>query len=380
MQFTIFSLAVAILWVSIFAKIASLLRKNMAFLEYFSIYPLLIILMFCIVRLFVFVEFPFTIIINSQHILPFIQSFLCSPFTKLGNISINLALIIAVIWGLVTISIILKHIADYYRFRHLLDFLPESDDMQVHNIFSMVNAHGRLSNAKIIVHDCIESPAIVGIINPVLLLPKISFSDDELLGIIIHESAHFLYGHCIIKCITEFIRACFWWNPLFKELSLEVAHALEMQSDKVVCKKISKKQQKNYLLGIAKVAEGIDYSRPIPAFSCSLVEEKDGEKLKQRFKMILGGYYHVKKKRYFLTLPAIIVIFLLSYSVVFQPYSLPDANDIGVSDSVNEDCYLVETEDGYDLYDSTNTYIAKITYIDESLKNLKIYKNLEDVK
>lgn len=380
MQFSIFTLAVATFWVGIFAKVTSLLRRQMFFIKYFSLYPLLIVLFLCVLRLFFSVEMPYTIIINSQTVLPLIQSFLCTSFLQLWSININLVLIIVIVWGLRTASIILKHILDYYRFMRLLDFLPKTNDKRIYDIFSLINAHGRLSKVKIIVHDLVESPAIVGFISPVILLPNINLNDDELLGIFIHETAHYKYCHCFIKCITEIIRAFFWWNPLFKVLSLEIAHALEMQSDKVVCRRINKEQQKKYLAGIAKVAESISSKSPITAFSCSLVEEKNSEKLKQRFKMILGGYYQDGKKSDLLILPIIAVMFLLSYSIVFQPYSLPTLDTFGPMESINSDCYLVKTYNGYNLYDSSHNYVAQITYIDENLKGLKIYKNMEDVE
>jgi|GEM_PF-1243483 len=380
MQFTIFTLAVAIFWVSIFAKVISSLRRQMLFLKYFSIYPLLLVLLFCILRLLLPVEWPFTIIINSQKVLPFIQTFLRTSFLQIGFLQVSLALVISVLWGSGTVSIILKRVRDYYRFRRLLDFLPETENKRLYEILSMVNGHRLLANVKIIVHDSIESPAIFGFIKPVILLPNINFSDDELLAIFIHESTHYQFGHGIIKCVSEFICACFWWNPFFKKLSLEIAHALEMHSDKAVCKKINADQIKSYLFCITRVANNINCHKPFSSMTCSLVEEKNDEKLKHRFKMILGGYYQNRKKCGFIIIPVIIIMFMLSYSVVLQPYSMPDQNTIGPCDDISSEWYLVETEDGYDLYDSTNKFIAQVTYIDESLNDLKIYKKLEDVK
>lgn len=380
MHFTIFTLAIAIFWVGIFAKIVSLLRRQMFFLKYFSLTPLLIILFLCVLRLFLPVELPFTVTINSQTMLPYIQNSLYTPLLQFGNININLSIIIAFTWGAGTVSIILTDIRDYYRFKHLLDYLPITDDKQIHDIFSLIKTHGRLSKAKIIVHESVESPAIVGFINPVIILPDINFTDDELLGILIHETAHFKYCHNIIKFITEIIHACFWWNPMFKKLSIEIAHALELQSDKIVCRSLNKNQQRNYLLGIAKVVDTISNKNSEAAYSCRLIEEKNDEKLKQRFKMILGDFYITKGKRNLLLLPFIVMIFLMSYLIVLQPYYLPNQEAIGLAESIGSDCYLVETEHGYDLYDSNHNYIAEISYIDKSLEDLKIYKNLEDVE
>lgn len=375
MDFTIFTFSIAIFWVSIFVKVVSLLRKQLLFLKNFSLYPLLMVFLFCIMRLFLSVELPFTRVINSQRILPFIQSFLCTSFLQIGLVKINLVFIISFIWGIVAISIIIKHVRNYCRFRHLMDLLQKTENKHLYDVFSKVNKNGVLSNVKIVVHESIESPAIFGFYKPVILLPNIYFSDDELIGIFIHESTHYKYGHGLIKCITGFICACFWWNPFFRELSSEVAHVLEMHSDKAVCKRINSDQQKIYLESITKVASNINYNRLFSSYTCSLVEEKNNEKLNQRFKMISGGYYSNNKVRDFLMMPVITIIFILSYSVVLQPYSIPDLSTLGAKDEVASDCYLIETENGYNLYDSDNSFIALITYIDESLSGLKIYRN-----
>jgi len=159
-------------------------------------------------------------VINSEKILPSLQSLLCTPFIRYGEIKINLVFLIAVIWTGRTISIILKHIQDYYRFRHLLDLLPETEDQRLYEIYSKTYVRGQLSKVKIIVHNSVKSPAIIGFLKPVIILPNMYFNDDELLGVFIHENTHFQFGHCLIICITELIRACFWWNPFFKELKL----------------------------------------------------------------------------------------------------------------------------------------------------------------
>lgn len=380
MQFTIFTLIITVLWVGIFIKLISLLRKQMAVLRYFSIYPLFILLMFCILRIIFPVELPFTRIINSRKILPLIQKFFYTPFIHYGYIKINLAFIIGTVWIVGTILIIFKRIRDYYRFKHLLNFLPASEDKHLYDIFSKANVNNRLNNVKIIVHSSVPSPAIIGCIHPVIILPDISFDDDELLGIFIHESTHYKYKHHLIKLVTESICICFWWNPLFQQLSSEIAHALEMHSDKIVSYRLNQKQQKKYLAGITKVIRNINNRKSISAFSCSLVEGKNEEKLQQRFRMMLENNYQNKKKYNVIVIPFVLSIFLLSYAFVLQPYSEPTLTDYGEMDTSNSNFYFIETEDGYDLYNSANQFIIHMDNIDEGLKGAKIYENTKEVE
>lgn len=380
MQFTIFTLTMTVLWASIFIKLISSLRRQMTVLPYFSIYSLFLLLLLCMLRIILPVEFPFTAVITSKSVLPLIQKILYTPFFHYGYINLNLAFLIAITWIMGAIIIILKQISNYYHFKHLLNFLPASEDKHLYHIFAKTNACGRLKNAKIIVHDCVPSPTIIGFLHPVIILPNISFQDDELLGIFIHECTHYQYKHHLIKLITEFICICFWWNPLFKELSSETTHALEMHSDKVVCSKLTFEQQKKYLYGITKVVKNINPLKSVPAFSCSLIREKNGEKLQQRFKMILESGYQSKRKFNPTLISFVLSIFLLSYAFVFQPFSEPALTDLGEMDKTNANFYFIEVSEGYDLYDGENQFITHMIDIDDSLKGLKIYKNAEEIE
>lgn len=343
MQFDIFTLLMSIVWVSIFIQSISLLRRQMHFLHYFSISPLLLILLFCIARMLFPVEFPFTRVINSFRILPYIQSLLYYEMIRTDFIQLSVGSIIALVWISGIIFHTFKHIKSYYLFRRFVDFLPPADEEHVYDIFLQTKPRFALKNAKIIIHDAIKSPAIFGLFRPVILLPALPLSDDELTGIFIHESAHYYYGHLIIKYITEFIRCCFWWNPCFRNLSLEMAHALEMHSDKKACNKLNDIQQKKYLTCIANIAEHI-HTSPC-SVTCSLVEEGSGEKLLQRYDMILNDSYRKKKKCNFLIIPLLMMMFLISYSVLLQPYSLPTIEDLGSGDD-----FFMETDEGYKLH------------------------------
>lgn len=376
MYFTIFSLTLAILWTSIFIWLITPLRKRMFTLKYFSIYPLLALLLLCMARITLPAELPFTIVIDSTVFLPAIQTFFRKPIFTFGQINVNLNLISAFIWITGAIIIILRRIRDYLHFKRLLNLLPATSDEHLYDICEQLYAP---ENIKIIVHTSIQSPAVFGFRNPVMLLPDIDFSDDELIGIFTHELIHYKYKHALIKYYTEFVRACFWWNPLFKNLSFEMAHALEMHTDKMVCEKINNEQQKAYLMALAKVSDNVDISQSVRNFSCRLVEEKNEDILRQRFKMILEYNYKNQKNFRLAMIPLILSVFLLSYSVVFQPYSEPKESDFIGMDKIESDFYLVKTEDGYDLYDSNDQFVAEIVIIDESLENLKIYNSLDEV-
>lgn len=382
MYFTIFSLAIAVVWVSFFAMLISIFRKQMSVLQYFSIYPLLIVLVFCILRMLLPLELPYTITIESENILPPIQSFLVTPLFDSGYINISLATLLGIIWFSGAVMIAARHARAYCRFRHLLDFLPATEDKRLYQLLAAAAKENQPRIRKIIVHRGVESPAIVGCRHPVIILPDIDFEDEELLGIFIHEMAHYKYKHYFIKLAAEIICICVWWNPLLKKLSSETAHALEMHADKIVCTKLTQPQRIKYLSGITKVIGKISHPNLSNVFSCSLVEETAEEKLKQRFKMMLGNHYQNKRKYNFIALVCVLSVFLLSYSFVLQPHSEPSAADYGNFEIPTPDCnyYFIETKKGYDLYEYPERFLAHMNKIPSTLNSMKIYNKKKEIK
>lgn len=381
MYFTIFSLTIAVVWVSFFAILISIFRKQMSVLQYFSIYPLLIVLLFCILRMFLPLELPYTVVIESENILPQIQSFLATPLFDSGCINISPAFLLGIIWFAGAVIIAARRTRTYHRFWHLLNFLPAAEDKRLYQFLAAADKESQPKICKIIVHSAVKSPAIVGCIHPVIILPDIDFEDEELLGIFIHEMAHYRHKHHFIKLVTESICICFWWNPLLKKLSPETAHALEMHADKTACAKLTQPQQRKYLSRIIKVIGNINQPNISNAFSCSFVEETEEAKLKQRFIMILGNHYKNKRKYNLIVLACILTIFLLSYSFVLQPHSEPTPADFGYTEPIDKKrYYIIETENGYDFYEYPNRLIDHMENIGEELKHLQVYKSKEEAK
>lgn len=380
MVFSIYSFMIAVIWVSLFATLITLLRKK--FFQFFSISAFICILVFCILRLFLFFELPYTHTINCRKVFPLIQSLLCSKIIKIYEIQITPSTILLFIWCTVMLKHWIKLFREYCCLKKTLNLLPTSQDPRLYNIFSQVEGRGRITKRpKIIVHESIRSPAVIGFFTPTILLPNICFTDDELLGIFTHEWAHFRHAHIFIKFLTEIILSAFWWNIFFKTLRAEISHILEMYSDKYVCSKLNKEQQRSYLHAITKVVSNLRNNESLSLITCSLIEDNCSEKIIQRFEMILHEKYDQKKrnKKALLLFPIIYLLFVVSYTIVLQPYTEPTYDYFGDMQAVNNSDYLIKSKnDTYQLYNSNGEYVAEIKYLDENLRKLKIYSEKEN--
>lgn len=384
--FSIYAVYIALLWVGIFTIGISVLRKNSFFIKHCSIQTLFVLFITCITRILLPIEMPYTKALNFDKILPEIAGFFCMPLIQFRYLTITPGLIIIFIWILPATFIIYRHIKEYLHFKHALDIMPATEDQHLYNIFEKADIHNNIPDIKIIVHAYVNSPAIIGIFHSVIILPDISFNDNELLSIFMHEISHYKYKHQFIKLIMEFICAIFWWNPLFKKLSSELSHAMELQSDKAVCLNLNHKQKKEYLQAIAKVAGNTKNKNLTPPCLCSILEKDDGKNLLQRFRMITENNYHTRKKLDIIIIPLIISLFLLSYLFIFQPFSEPTLNDIengeidlSTDTTDNEECFIIKSDNEYNLYNSSGELLGGVIpgnlhYLD----GIKIYENKEE--
>ena len=384
--FSIYAVYIALLWVGIFTIGISVLRKNSFFIKHCSIQTLFVLFITCITRILLPIEMPYTKALNFDKILPEIAGFFCMPLIQFRYLTITPGLIIIFIWILPATFIIYRHIKEYLHFKHALDIMPATEDQHLYNIFEKADIHNNIPDIKIIVHAYVNSPAIIGIFHPVIILPDISFNDNELLSIFMHEISHYKYKHQFIKLIMELICTIFWWNPLFKKLSSELSHAMELQSDRAVCLSLNHKQKKEYLQAIAKVAGNTKNKNLTPPCLCSILEKDDGKNLLQRFRMITENNYHTRKKLDIIIIPLIISLFLLSYLFIFQPFSEPTLNDIengeidlSTDTTDNEECFIIKSDNEYNLYNSSGELLGGVIpgnlhYLD----GIKIYENKEE--
>lgn len=376
MALTSFSFLTSLIWVSIFAIIIKLLSGQMFLLRSFSIYPLIFLICLCLVKIFLPIELFYTRIIRSENLLPALQRVLNYPFINLSdkNVTISVLNILIFICSGVALYKFYRKINGYRRFYNILSNLPASEDQRIKSTLTKIqDLTGLKKEIKIIVHKNIKTPAIVGFQSPIIILPDLIFTDDELFGILLHEWQHYRQGHAIIKCICDIIQTIFWWNPVFSHFNSEVEHTLEMHSDEKVSYYLNKQQQQCYLNAIIKVVKNLEEDQKKSILTCCLVEKAEGNRLKQRFKMLLeSNYSKVNKQRSKLFIPITFILLILSYTFVIQPYSNPNVQDYGMMTDISSNDYLVKTDSGYKLYSDKGELIADILVIDDNLKHLKI--------
>jgi beta-lactamase regulating signal transducer with metallopeptidase domain len=361
------------------------MRKKNDFLIHFTLIPLSLIVIAGIFRLICSVEFPNSIVIGSYYIFPAVINFLNTRLFIIhnGDIEIHIYNILLVVWIAGILYYIIKYAHQSITLHKYVHSLPITHDERALSCMDeiLVKSHKK-TKVKIVQADEIKIPMIIGYFNPVICLPVLQFSNDELENIIMHEWTHFLYKNAWIKMFMYLISSIFWWNPFVHLLRRELDIILEIQCDLVIISKMNEELRINYLNCILKVIRSLkkdNMSYKIPMSCSTMVSTNKVKKIEQRFNLILD--YKSKSKNRMLPVVLLCTIialsFLTSYRIIIQPrYNYVIEANYKESFYINpQNSYLTINEDGtYSLY-SDGKYRCNIIEINkEPFSTLQIRK------
>ncbi len=140
----------------------------------------------------------------------------------------------------------------------------------------------------------IQSPAIVGIVKPTLLLPadfQRKFENHELRFIFLHELAHLKRGDTAVQWIVAVLQSLHWFNPVVWLVLGRIRADREGATDALVLSHTGEEEKERYGLMLVKLLEHFS-GRYSLAPSVGVLEGR--EHIKLRFSLIArfkkGGY------------------------------------------------------------------------------------------
>lgn len=217
-------------------------------------------------------------------------------------------------------------------------------------------------------------PSIFGIIHPIIILPKDSFSSKDLQFILQHEIQHYRYYDLHLKIILDLLVAIHWWNPCVYRLRRYFNAAIEFSNDYMVTKLLNKTEKLQYAESLLNVAKKRVVNKQ---YDLSLVEPTY---LKDRIYMLVNDDLITKRrKRISIILNVMFITILMTISLIF----VPEANYNEYAQEVYEEenafsitadnAYFIKSSDGYKLY-MDGEYIITIKNIPEDLREVPIYE------
>lgn len=165
------------------------------------------------------------------------------------SLSIELAIFILSIWGMGVIVFAGWHVYCYGKFNN--EVKKNNLSLQVdYEAYQLLTRHKEKlkirRNVKLVYNDHIASPSLVGLLNPMILLPTRKISTEELSMVLRHELIHFKRKDLWIRIFMLVVNALHWFNPLVYNLRNQVQTWSELACDEEVVTDMSRIERKRY--------------------------------------------------------------------------------------------------------------------------------------
>lgn len=204
----------------------------------------------------------------------------------------------------------------------------------------------------------IDSPMLLGLVQPVLLLPDRDYTPEVLRCIFSHELTHFRRGDILLKWLAMPVLAAHWFNPLTVLIRREFSRCCELSCDERILKTMDDHQRRCYGQTLLLLAQG--HTQAGTALSTSFSIQK--KHLKERLVQIMN--FHPKSK-WILALTALLLAAVVLTCILLGPAReeepvAPSTEPTTVQESTGGDLRL-------DLQGPLYTYTGDSVYIQGSL-------------
>lgn len=191
------------LYLYVFCRSKRFILRNGTFVIYLAVGVVMI-------RMLLPWNFHFAANVESHKILPFLFDLL-----RVKILSVEFLTILVIIFCFGSCLRLALYFYKLVRYRHLLHQLDPLDDIRILRIFSDILEEYHCTK-QILIYQVpgLSSPAISGLIHPVILLPDREYSDQDLRFIFMHELNHYLHNDLWKIFFWELVVCIYWWNPL----------------------------------------------------------------------------------------------------------------------------------------------------------------------
>lgn len=169
-----------------------------------------------------------------------------------------------------------------------------------------------------------QTPMLVGLIRPRIILPETAITTLQLECILRHELTHLRRRDLLYKWFTVAVTSFHWFNPLMPWLRREIARCCELSCDEGVIRTMTEGQKQAYGETLLALAAVHALPRTVPA--TTLCEEK--AQLKER---LVGIMKHKKVTAAILLLSCLLALLVAGCAAVLGPNAarreLPQAAD-----------------------------------------------------
>ena len=285
---------------------------------------------------------------------------------------VTFLMIVEIIWLAGGILFISVHLCSYLIYRRKISrngrrIMKDS----IYGMYDKLSDELRLDRRiPIVAYDKAESPMVLGLIHPVLVLPVEEYSDEELYFIFKHEFIHYKRHDVWLKLLFVLANAVHWFNPVIWLMQREAAADMELSCDERVMADADCTARKAYTEILFSILDK-KCTNKTPLST----QFYGGKKLmKKRFRNILGRSGK-RNGSYILvcTLGLIIGLgFLVGCSVSGSERLTKNAGEETALEGTVEQAVTLFKGSGYSIYIPDNDWISCGSDIWQSVHNERI--------
>ena len=351
---TVYSLFWSIINCCLMAFVIFLLRTRTMLISKYGTAVLRFLIICCIVRILLPVEFP-----KHQYILAdnFLYSWIVEHFKfilhpEFRRMVLTILIIIWICGSLFSIFRLLKKsrgVQKVIRDNGCTDY-PEAAE-----VLASIDEDCRL---PVRICSGISVPVLAGYFHPAIYFPDYSYTKKELRYVLLHEYTHWRRRDIWKKLFMNVVCVLIWWNPAVYIIRKEMTQLIEFRCDKTLSKDFSDEEIVNYLdILLISFARAQNPLIKTNLYTIEFVNTSKQYTIRQRFDLLLHRYT-VTRHRW---LPQALIVLLglawmfCSYYFIWQTkyYTpeqtmwMPNRSDRKVVDIADEgNAYLEEQADG----------------------------------
>lgn len=346
MQITIFSFLSALLWSSLLIVAIYLLRHT-RFKQHFGVLSMVLLYLFCAVRLFLPLEFTHTLIAEDDVVYPYIYNLLTRERTMLANKS--LTLVLCTVWILGFCVLLFRYARQYRKAIRSVERYAEPWDEQTNALLKQVQQQTRrIIKVQGYTAASVESAFGIGVIHKRIILPDKDYTEAELHYVLLHEYTHFLNHDTIVKLLVTLFCIIFWWNPIVYLLQKDLEQTLEIKCDLSVARTLDEQERAAYLRTILSLMKQTGRKHRLPFMATALFQADAQAEIKERSVMVMT--YSAQRHRHTasaMLTGAFALLLIASYAVLPQPkFEAPSSEKAGVTNFDNSTAYIKQDRTG----------------------------------
>jgi beta-lactamase regulating signal transducer with metallopeptidase domain/ankyrin repeat protein len=222
--------------------------------------------------------------------------FVSAPAVALPEVRIELAepghsfsiySLLAIVWLVGALTLLVLTWQVNRRFARQIADSPAMTDPELWKLFDEAKAElGIRRSIRVVESAQVQSPAIMGLFQPTLLLPtdvRAKFDEIELRFIFLHELAHLKRGDVAVQALIALLQILHWFNPVLWFAFRRMRIDREPATDALVLSRTGEQEKERYGLMLIKLLEHFNQRHSLPTL-VGILEDKD--QFKRRFSLI----------------------------------------------------------------------------------------------